>query len=220
MTAVLPTRRWVVYGSLVVVTGLWYVMFVVRPFNFWLMMGLSTLFLTAIAFSVQPRLIDRNDLTLAQCALGAGSALVLYGIFWVGNHALVFFSQTIPGLVPPPGGDLAAIYANRGGLSPVWVGLLLVFPIGFGEEIYWRGLVQRYFGERLGGMRGFVVTTAIYVIVHVPTGNMVLLIAALTCGLFWGALYWRTGSIVLVLVSHMLWDPLVFVLAPIGLPGG
>ena len=50
---------------------------------------------------------------------------------------------------------------------------------------------------------------------HIPTENVMLVLAALTCGLFWGALYWKTGSIIPGLISHMVWDPLIFVLFPI-----
>jgi hypothetical protein len=41
-----------------------------------------------------------------------------------------------------------------------------------------------------------------------------LVLAAAVCGLFWGVLYLRTGSILLVAVSHTLWDIAVFVLFP------
>ena len=34
-------------------------------------------------------------------------------------------------------------------------------------------------------------------------------------GLFWGGMYLKTGSLVPVLISHMIWDPLIFVLVPV-----
>ncbi|MCX5878747.1 MAG: CPBP family intramembrane metalloprotease, partial [Deltaproteobacteria bacterium] len=58
-------------------------------------------------------------------------------------------------------------------------------------------------------------TTLLYTAIHLPTGTPVLILAALTCGLFWGGFYWATGSLVPVLVSHMLWDPFIFVILPI-----
>ena len=41
-------------------------------------------------------------------------------------------------------------------------------------------------------------------------------VAAGLCGLFWGLLYMRTRSVWPGLVSHALWDLVIFVLAPVG----
>lgn len=48
------------------------------------------------------------------------------------------------------------------------------------------------------------------------TGNPVLLLAALVCGLFWGLLYHFTKSLPLVVISHTAWDLLVFLVFPLG----
>jgi hypothetical protein len=93
--------------------------------------------------------------------------------------------------------------------------LLLFFPIGFGEEIFWRGYVQRGFAEKWSGRRAFILTTLLYTAVHLPTGNTVLIAAALTCGLFWSGVYFATGRLLPVLISHMLWDPAIFIVWPI-----
>ena len=69
--------------------------------------------------------------------------------------------------------------------------------------------------ERRSGTPAFVLTALLYTAIHVPTGNPVLILAALTCGLFWGGFYRATGRLVPVLVSHMLWDPFIFVIMPI-----
>jgi membrane protease YdiL (CAAX protease family) len=127
----------------------------------------------------------------------------------------VLVSRFFPALLPDPAGNIASVYANLGGLSPGLVAFLLFFPIGFGEEIFWRGFVQRRFRERWSARSAFVLTALLYTAIHFPTGNPVLILAALTCGLFWGGFYWATGSLVPVLVSHMLWDPFIFVILPI-----
>jgi membrane protease YdiL (CAAX protease family) len=64
-------------------------------------------------------------------------------------------------------------------------------------------------------MTAYFVTILLYAGIHLPTKNPVLILAALTCGVFWGGLYWATGRLVPVLVSHMLWDPAIFVIFPI-----
>ena len=40
-------------------------------------------------------------------------------------------------------------------------------------------------------------------------------LAALTAGLFWGLLYKRTGSALIIIVSHVVWDIAVFLVVPL-----
>jgi len=51
--------------------------------------------------------------------------------------------------------------------------------------------------------------------VHLTTGNPLLIGAALVAGLFWGGLYLWQGSILTIVVSHTLWDILVFLIFPL-----
>ncbi len=194
---------------------LWYVMFVLQPFNFWAMLTFSTSLLSAVAFVLGRPLLSGREFTAKNLFLGVVLAALLYAVFYMGNQFLMVVSRLFPSLLPDRAGNIASVYANLGGLSPTLVGLLLFFPIGFGEEIFWRGFVQRRFRERGTAGSAFILTTLLYTAIHVPTGNPVLILAALTCGLFWGGLYWATGSLVPVLVSHMLWDPFIFVIWPI-----
>lgn len=208
-------QKRVVWISVGLAFVLWYVMFVERPFNFWWMMSFSTALLSLITLWVGRPLLPRSEWTMANVLLGIGSAIVLYFIFWLGHHALILMEQWMPGLLQNRAANLGAIYANRGELPAQWVALLLFFPIGFGEEFYWRGLVQKYFSKRFSRWVGFLLTALLYTAVHVATGNVVLLLAAVVCGLYWGALYAWRGQLLPVLISHMLWDPFIFIVRPI-----
>ncbi|HNW59517.1 MAG TPA: type II CAAX endopeptidase family protein [bacterium] len=203
------------YLAIALAFVLWYVMFVLRPFNFWLMMAFSTSLLSLIVLWIGKPFATEGEWRWSNIAIGVASALVLYGLFWIGNQMLILGEQLLPQFISGRPANLAAIYGNRGSLAPHWIALLLFFPIGFGEEFFWRGLVQNRFGARLGRWRGFMLTTFLYTAVHFATGNYVLLLAAVTCGLFWGALYAWRGALLPVLISHMLWDPFIFVLFPI-----
>jgi membrane protease YdiL (CAAX protease family) len=194
---------------------LWVVMFVLQPLNFWVMLTFSTSLLSAVAFALGRPLIPSREFTATNVFVGVLLAALLYALFYAGNQFLMLVSRLFPALLPDRAGNIASVYANLGGLSPTLVGLLLFFPIGFGEEIFWRGFVQRRLGERGSGTSAFVLTTLLYTAIHVPTGNPVLILAALTCGLFWGGFYRATGRLVPVLVSHMLWDPFIFVVWPV-----
>jgi len=194
---------------------LWFVMFVLQPLNFWVMLTFSTSLLSVVAFALGRPLIPSREFTAKNILVGVLLAALLYAVFYLGNQFLLLVSRFFPSLLPDPALDIASVYANLGGLSPSLVAFLLFFPIGFGEEVFWRGFVQRRFRERGSATAAFVLTTLLYTAIHVPTGNPVLILAALTCGLFWGGFYRATGSLVPVLVSHMLWDPFIFVIMPI-----
>jgi membrane protease YdiL (CAAX protease family) len=194
---------------------LWIVIFIIRPLNFWLMLSSSTSMLAAVALVFGHPVISKDELSWENLLLGVLMALLLYFIFWIGNQALLLLSDLFPSLLPDRAGDISAVYANRGMLSPLMVGTLLFFPIGFGEELFWRGFIQRRFAEKWSPLTAYIVTILLYAGIHLPTENPVLILAALTCGVFWGGLYWTTGRLVPVLVSHMLWDPAIFVIFPI-----
>jgi membrane protease YdiL (CAAX protease family) len=204
-----------IYLSILLAFALWAVMFVLRPLNFWLMLSFSTSLLGGISLTHVRPLLRREELTLKNFLLGFLMAGLLYAIFWLGNQFLIFFSMLFPYLLPDRSGNISSVYANLGSLPPALVGALLFFPIGFGEEIFWRGFVQRRLAERWNPAVGFALALLLYTGVHLPTGNPVLILAAFACGAFWGGLYWLTGSILPVLISHMLWDPAIFVIWPI-----
>jgi len=212
---VISERKNGLWASIVLAFVLWIVIFVFRPLNFWSLLTFSTSLLAAIAFALGRPLLPSREFTAKNLLLGILLAALLYAIFYVGNQFLVLVSRLFPALLPDPAGNIASVYANLGGLSPGLIAFLLFFPIGFGEEIFWRGFVQRRFRERWSARSAFVLTALLYTAIHFPTGNPVLILASLTCGLFWGGFYWATGSLVPVLVSHMLWDPCIFVILPI-----
>ena len=202
--------------SIILAFVLWFVMFILRPFNFWLMMTVSTSLLAAISFAFTGgTLISLKELSWRNVLLGLPAAVLLYLVFLAGNQVLILVADFFPALIRDRAGNIEAVYANRGGLSPIVVGALLFFPIGFGEEIFWRGFVQARFSQKWNPLAAFALTTLLYVGVHVPTGNPVLILASFTCGVFWGGLYMASGKLVTVLVSHMVWDPLIFVILPI-----
>ena len=92
----------------------------------------------------------------------------------------------------------------------------MLLVIGPGEELIWRGFFQRRLFIIYGGLTGYIGASLVYAAVHVFTGNTMLVLAALTSGLFWGLIYWRTGSVLAVCFSHALWDILVFIMFPLG----
>jgi hypothetical protein len=83
------------------------------------------------------------------------------------------------------------------------------------EETLWRGVVSRFFQERLGHAAGIVAGAVFYAGAHLMTMNPLLLGAAVGCGLFWGLLYAATDDLTAPIASHIVWDVLVMFVFPL-----
>ena len=62
---------------------------------------------------------------------------------------------------------------------------------------------------------GLILGAVLYALVHLWAKNGVLILAAFVCGLVWGRQYLKNGSLIGVIVSHVLWDITVFIVAPL-----
>lgn len=191
---------------------LWTLMFcpLTAPrFDFWQLMTGSALLLTAFATLFAPAWWERLRFTPANLAWGVAIALLLWCLFWVGDKAasrLFAFARS----------EVDAVYGMKEGISPWLLSLLLLFVIGPAEEIFWRGYLQERLSKRWGATRGFVVATALYTLVHVPSCNLMLVLAALVAGTAWGLCYrFFPERFTAILLSHALWDAAVFVWFPI-----
>jgi membrane protease YdiL (CAAX protease family) len=117
-------------------------------------------------------------------------------------------------VVLPIATDTAQLYAAFRAPSLVVASAALV-PVIVGEELVWRGVVQAALVQRLGAWRGVALAAGVYALVHLPLGSPVLVAVAFLCGLAWGALRARTGSLVPALVAHFMWDVLVLLWLPL-----
>lgn len=187
--------------------AVWVVIFAWRPLNFWVLMTAGTGALGLLAIRIRGPFPLGEGGRWSDVVLGAAATVFLYAAFAVGR---VVAGQVLPFAAS----QVAAVYTIRA-QAPVWViTLVLVLVIGPGEELFWRGLVQWGLVQRLGPDRGWAAAALLYALAHAAAANVMLVIAALVAGAFWGRLYLRVGRIVPVAVSHVLWDLAVFVLFP------
>lgn len=198
---------------------LWFYMF--SPWthgvpNFWLVMSFSAVVLSGmgLAFQDERALLSRVEKPVLQLFAGVALAFALWGIFWVGDYlSSRWFDFARPGV--------DAVYSMKDGMSPSLIAVLLLVLIGPAEEFFWRGYVQRtlarsFTGRKAGAFIAFVVTTAIYALVHIWSFNFMLIMAALVAGAVWGFIFFLCPkALPALIVSHALWDALVFVWMPI-----
>ncbi|MBM2813664.1 MAG: protease [Ignavibacteria bacterium] len=190
----------------------WFLMFsplTASKLNFWLTMLIATGFLTAYSI-----IFGRDDLKqvldfkLKWVVLGLVSAVVLYFVFFAGNiisKMLFDFAEH----------QVNNIYSTKSQADKIFIGLSLLLWIGPAEEIFWRGYVQNNLAKKYGDMNGFFITTAIYTLVHIWGFNLMLLVAALFCGLFWGWMFMKYKSLTPGLISHAVWDLFIFIIVPL-----
>ena len=197
-------------SSIILAAILWFVMFfpcLGWELNFWAVMTMASLSLItcALVFGGKPQ----GSLAWTEFVLGAAIAVVLWGVFWLGDKC----SQWLFDFARP---QVDLIYGIKSGTSPTLIALLLLLVIGPGEEIFWRGYVQRRLSERWSPNVGFLVATAVYTLIHVPSLNFMLIMAALVCGIAWGGLYRLFPQrFTAIVVSHALWDAAAFVWFPL-----
>ena len=197
---------------------LWFYMF--SPWtggwpNFWIVMSFSAVILTTLGltFTTDRKELLKIERPLVQVLAGIAIAFALWGIFWIGDKVSAWmFAFARP--------EVDSVYAMKEGL-PAWlIAVLLLCLIGPAEELFWRGYVQRTMCRIFGGKRpedyAFIFTAVIYALVHIWSFNFMLVMAALVAGLVWGLIYrLRPQALPALIVSHALWDALVFVLLPI-----
>ncbi len=188
-------------------TLLWYQMFSLQILPFWISITMSTAILIIIPLFYTRTLWEKSEWNWANILWGVASAFILYAVFAVGN-------LMIRALIPAGGAGVDHVYQLKGS-TPEWIIILtLIFPIGPGEEIFWRGFVQREWSRVYSSRTGIILSVLFYAAVHIPAGNPILVLAAGICGAFWSILLWMRRSIIPGIISHILWDILIFAVFP------
>jgi len=194
-------------ATLIAAALLWFATFYLEFGNFWLKITISSACLAALSLRLPGGGRSGLCLDLNAAVVGLLSAAVLYGVFRAGRTVSMR-------VFPFAGLQIENIYGKGEG-TPLWlIFLVLLLVTGPCEEIYWRGYLQRTLAERFGGFAGWVLASGAYAGVHIWSFNFMLIGAAGVAGAFWGAIYWRTGRLAPVIVSHSLWSAVVFTLAP------
>ncbi len=189
-----------VIGVAVAAAG-WGAMFAVDRHGFWTRAAAAGAAIAVYAVAVQPHeighLLTRPRWEL-DTLLGVGSGIVLYAVFWIGEQVLVV-------VLPKLADEVGDLYAVRGRTKPIYIPLVLAIAAP-GEELFFRGLVQQ--------RAGFVIALAVYGAVHLWERKVILILAALAAGAYWGALLGLTGGLVAPIVSHLVWCLLIIVWRP------
>ncbi|MFO7964435.1 MAG: type II CAAX endopeptidase family protein [Desulfobacterales bacterium] len=199
-----PTSIW---ATVLLAFFLWFIAFYLTLSIFWFKIAAAAAILAGLSILLQPGGYDRVTFSRRSIMIGLASAVILYGIFYLGKT----LSTAILPFAPH---QIGGIYGKGTG-TPVWIILpLLFFITGPAEEFYWRGFLQKNLMLRHGQFRGWLLTTAIYAGVHIWSFNFMLIGAAAVAGAFWGFMYWRLKDLSPVIISHAVWSSVIFAVVP------
>ncbi|MDR4946194.1 CPBP family intramembrane glutamic endopeptidase [Neobacillus cucumis] len=172
---------------------------------FWYIFSGSILIL--IAYATLQGEVDDEASFIKYIFFGALSGLVLYFIFWLGSHALQLMNLPFE----KPIRKLYRWYAPH----EFWQYIALVLVAAPGEEIFWRGFIQKSLLKYIKPFLGILIGAILYASVHIYSGSFLLVFAALISGFAWGLLYYWKKSMPLVIVSHIIFDMMIFLILPL-----
>lgn len=139
--------------------------------------------------------------------IGALSGILLYSLFWLGVQAFDILNLPFENSIK----KLYRWFAP----SLFWQYLALILVAAPGEELFWRGFVQKRLLRYFGPLGSITLAALLYSLVHIYSGTFILMLAAFLSGLMWGALYLWKKSMPLVIVSHIVFDIMIFIILPL-----
>ncbi len=174
--------------------------------RFWQRMTYTGLTLGTLSLVAEPKL-RRTRFSFRDLLVGVGSAGFLYIVFQIGDRLARL-------ILPKGGAEINAIYGLETLRPRNELAARLAFIIGPAEELFWRGLVQARLIRKYGLLPGLALGTAAYGGAHLVTGNLTLIGAATIAGAFWGTLAALGVPPSALIVSHSVWDVVIFLIAP------
>jgi membrane protease YdiL (CAAX protease family) len=172
---------------------------------FWYIFTGSVLVL--IAYAMFQEEVDDEVSFIRYIFLGAITGLLLYFVFWLGIRGMKILHL-------PYETSLKNLYKW---FAPklFWQYLALVLVAAPGEELFWRGFIQKRLSNKFTPIFSILVASSLYASVHIYSGSFLLVLAAFISGLVWGYLYLWKKSMPLIIVSHIIFDLMLFIILPL-----
>jgi membrane protease YdiL (CAAX protease family) len=192
--------------GVVVASILWSIVFLSDfLFNFWVRVTLASIVLAVYAYkSGSPKIVSYGQLTPLIVLKGVAYGIFLYLVFLFGFTIFKPYLQV----------GAVSVYLFKTE-SPSWFAGSTLVITGMCEEFFWRLYTQNKLSNFFGLVRGLLITSFAYSLIHLPMMNLPLILAALIAGLFWGSVYIKTRSFWIIALSHIVWTKLIFIFLPL-----
>ncbi|MBY0144678.1 CPBP family intramembrane glutamic endopeptidase [Neobacillus niacini] len=163
--------------------------------------------LVLITFAMFQEDVDDEASFFKYISMGVLSGLLLYALFWLGVQIFDLFNLPFEKSIK----NLYRWFAP----TLFWQYLALILVAAPGEELFWRGFIQKRLLRYFGPVGSITIGALLYSSVHIYSGTFILMLAAFLSGLLWGALYMWKKSMPLVIVSHIVFDIMIFIILPL-----
>lgn len=138
---------------------------------------------------------------------GIGYGTITYGLVKLGYIILPYVDSSTTK-------EINRFIADYGPAN-IWHYLMLIFVIVVGEEMFWRGYVQQQLKRWSSPIVAVFVTSLLFSISLAFSGFMPGALAAIVAGIIWGLLYEWKKSLPLVIVAHVVFVVLLFLVLPL-----
>ncbi|MDR4886899.1 type II CAAX endopeptidase family protein [Fredinandcohnia sp. QZ13] len=173
---------------------------------FWIMFTIS-FFLLSIA-AIRYGKFDTKTISITNLAFAILSGLLMYGLFFTGK---ISSELLFPNVLT----DVSALYMK---VQPqlTWHYMVLFLIIIPGEELFWRGFIQKKVEDHFENkLLVIVISSLLYMSANLYTFNPLFLLATFAGGVVWGTLYMWNRNILLTILSHLVFNLFFLVLFPI-----
>ncbi len=198
-------KDWKLIGGLLLAYSLIFITFDYKHQVFWYLYTATMLFL--ISVTIISEKIDKQISTKQAILFGLPSGILLYFIFVFGHYLLSFLPMNTLKQV-------RALY-DYFSLDWLWQYLVLILIIIPGEEFFWRGFVLKRLMNYAKPILAVIMAAILNALAFSFTGYFLLILAAFFSGLIWGMLYVWKRSLPLLIISHLIFDLLLFILFPL-----
>jgi hypothetical protein len=99
-------------------------------------------------------------------------------------------------------------------LGLIEVSIVMIFFVGFVEELLFRSLLQQSLVERSGAVVGILITSIIFAVMHAGYANGYELLFAFGAGLVFGVAFYKTKSLPFVVTIHAVNNIILFGVLP------
>jgi membrane protease YdiL (CAAX protease family) len=172
---------------------------------FWYIFSGSVLIL--ITYAMFQEDVEDDVSFIQYLFIGAISGFLLYLLFWLGHQVSEF--------IPLPFDKSIKMLYRWYAPSVFWQYLALILVAAPGEELFWRGFIQKRLGNYIGPIGSTLTASLLYASVYIYSGSLLLAFTAFFSGFIWGLLYIWKKSMPLVIVSHIVFDIMIFIILPL-----
>ncbi|HEY4622318.1 type II CAAX endopeptidase family protein [Solibacillus sp. FSL R7-0668] len=172
---------------------------------FWYLYAFTLLVGIAIAL-VSSKFEDRIP-TWQYLIYGIGYGTITYGFVKLGYILLPYIDANVTSEIPK--------FLNNYGPQHIFHYIMLIFIIAVGEEMFWRGYVQQQLKRYTSPAWAVFITAILFSLSLAISGFIPGALAAIVAGLLWGALYEWKKSLPLIIVAHIVFVLLLFLVLPL-----